>query len=363
MNQSTSFRRCGTGFALVAAILLGACNGKSTTPPTPTTPTTPTTPATPALTAPTLKSPANAAELDTVRPTLEVNNAAATGAVGTVTYRFEISETSEFPEGSRTVVMDGVAQGSGSTSVTVPVDLQPNFVYSWRARATNGTITTSFSDVAQLKTQNKGLRNGQSIFDPLTNGASVADEIHGGHFVAGQGWQADGVNDSLDYNIPTCTSCQVEFDATNFDRSTPPADVDLKWFSMGNGATFGSFGAFRDDDWKMHIEKKSADGGAVKLIWRRGCQGSQSCDNTDNRKIPLAWEPAKVYHFTMRWGGGSMNVNICESDGRGNCTKVMYDATVPGNYAPPNHRVELGTRPRGETLTGTIWRNFKMGPR
>lgn len=317
---------------------------------------------TPTLAAPTAKSPIGGAQLDTVRPTLEVNNAAATGTLGTVTYRFEVSEASDFPTGSRTVTADNIAQGSGTTKWDVPVDLIPNLTYSWRARATNGTITTDWSKTETFKTQNKGFMSGQTVFDPLTNGETVG-ERHGGHFVPGEGWQADTLGDSIDYVIPTLTSGKVEFDCTNFDRATSPVDVDLKWFSMGETSSFGNFQAFRDNGWKMHIEKKSADAGAVKLIWRTGCQGSQSCDHTDNPKIPIAWEPARVYHFTFQWGSGTFFVQICEGEG-GCAGKTMYERrdTYPGSYAPPSHNIELGTRPRGETLIGARWRNVRINP-
>ena len=101
---------CGTLAATTAALLLVSACGKNSTG-TPTSPTT-----TPTLAAPTAKAPADGAQLDNVRPTLEVNNAAAAGNVGTVTYRFEVSEASDFPTGSKTSSQDNVAQGSGSTT-------------------------------------------------------------------------------------------------------------------------------------------------------------------------------------------------------------------------------------------------------
>jgi hypothetical protein len=317
-----------------------------------------------ALSTPTAKSPVGGAETQDLRPMLEVNNAAATGNVGAVTYRFELSELPDFPEGSRSVAMENVVQGASSTSVRTPSELHPGQVYYWHARASNGTLTTSYSTTESFKADNRGFINGQTIYDPLTNGETVAHERHGGHFVPGDngGWQADGLSDSLDYNIPTCSDCRVEFDVTNMDRSTPPVDIDQKWFSMGDGSTFNNFLAFRNHVWKMHVEKRSGDGGAIKLIWRRGCSDDDNCDNTDNFKAPISWEPSKVYHFTMEWGAGAMSVKVCEWNGT-SCGPTVYSATGSGTYAPPNHRIELGTRPRGETLVGARFRNLRIGPR
>jgi hypothetical protein len=103
-------------------------------------------PPTGSLSAPTAKSPVGGAAVDPGRPTLVVNNAASTGTVGTVTYRFEISDTSTFPvDPIRTFTVDGVAQASGTTSWVVNHDLGANVLWYWHARATNGTVTTEYS--------------------------------------------------------------------------------------------------------------------------------------------------------------------------------------------------------------------------
>jgi hypothetical protein len=103
------------------------------------------------LAPPTPRSPSGGQDVE-LRPTLVVNNAVATGAIGTVTYRFEVSSDNTFPnDGSKTITQDGVAQGSATTSWPVPRDLSQGVVYFWRARATNGTITTAFSAVESFK--------------------------------------------------------------------------------------------------------------------------------------------------------------------------------------------------------------------
>jgi hypothetical protein len=107
----------------------------------------------PTLAAPMLASPAAGDTVGSLRPTLVVTNAAATGAIGTVTYRFEVSEGDDFPNSAKTVAQGGVAQGSGATtSWQVTSDLLPNFLYFWRVRATNGTITSDWSTILTFKT-------------------------------------------------------------------------------------------------------------------------------------------------------------------------------------------------------------------
>ena len=339
--------------SVAAAITIVACSGKSSTPITPTpTPT----PVAVTIAAPVVKAPVGTAQLDTLRPTLEVTNAVTTGTVGTVTYRFEASESDQFPDGSRTFAIDAVAQGSGSTKVDVgPSDLIPNFVYSWRARATNGTLTSDWSKVETFKTKNTGFKNGQTVFDPLTDGTSVG-VLHGGHFVVGQGWQADSYSDGLDYDIPTCNSCRVEFDVTNFGKGLGnPAD--LKWLSMGDASSFGDFGSFRDGPWKMHLEQRGdGDGTGMKLIWRNGAAGGgDPGDHTQRNDSTINWQGGTVYHFVFDWNPGGYTVSV---DG-----KVWFQGSFRGAFAPPRHRISLGCYPRGETMKGGIGRNVSITPR
>ena len=107
----------------------------------------------PTLAAPTPKSPVSGQLVDPGRPTLVVNNAAATGTPGTVTYRFEVSDLATFPaDPVRTFTQDGVAQGSGTTSWVVNRDLGKDVLWYWRAQATNGTVTSPFSSVETFST-------------------------------------------------------------------------------------------------------------------------------------------------------------------------------------------------------------------
>jgi Putative binding domain, N-terminal len=104
------------------------------------------------LGAPAPRSPIGGTEVTIRRPTLIVDNAVATGDGGPVTYRFELCDQSSFPI-ERTTVADGVAQGSGTTSWTLDRDLGPNAsTWFWRARATNGTATSAFSNVESFRT-------------------------------------------------------------------------------------------------------------------------------------------------------------------------------------------------------------------
>jgi hypothetical protein len=107
----------------------------------------------PTLSAPSAKSPVGGEHIVPGRPTLVVNNATSTGNIGTVTYRFEVSDQSSFPpDPVRTFTADGIAQGAGTTSWVVNHDLGADVLWYWRARATNGTVTSAFSAVDTFST-------------------------------------------------------------------------------------------------------------------------------------------------------------------------------------------------------------------
>jgi hypothetical protein len=105
------------------------------------------------LSAPTANSPVGGQTVTATRPPLVVNNATASGNVGTVTYRFEISDLSTFPnDPARTFTADGVAQGAGTTSWTVTRDLGPDVLWYWHARATDGATTSAYSPTETFST-------------------------------------------------------------------------------------------------------------------------------------------------------------------------------------------------------------------
>src|SRR5438132_12118517 len=158
--------------------------GSSNAPAAPTPAPTPTPTPVPVV-APVPVAPVATQLLDGPRPVLQVKNAA--GLTGTVTYRFDWSETTDFPTGSRSDFRDNIAQDpSGTTSFEIPTTLAPNVILFWRARATNGTTTSDWSKIESFKTPNKGFRDARgNVWDPLTNGGPEVGRPQGGHYIAG----------------------------------------------------------------------------------------------------------------------------------------------------------------------------------
>ena len=125
--------RACCGILSLAALLAAAACGSTPAAPTP-----------PAV-APQLVTPANGAQVanQTQPVKLVVNNAPAATTAGTRTYTFELASDVAFTNKVQT--KDGVAEGSGQTSVTLD-PLTSVKDYYWRARAQTGTTPGTFSD-------------------------------------------------------------------------------------------------------------------------------------------------------------------------------------------------------------------------
>lgn len=83
-------------------------------------------------TAPKLSSPSDNFEVDTLTPILVVNNASDPDSIN-LTYNFEVALDQDFMSIVTSVV--GIFEGEGTTSWQVPLSLNENTYYYWRAQA------------------------------------------------------------------------------------------------------------------------------------------------------------------------------------------------------------------------------------
>jgi len=268
-----------------------------------------------------------------------------------LSYHFQVRSGS-------TVVAEGtVGPVSGSNVTFSPTGLQFLTTYTWRVQATYQGNNGPWSGDATFQTVGK-FKNGANIFDPLLDGTTVG-VANGGRFLIGKGWQSAGLSDGLIYDIPTCANCKAEFDVTGFGKTEGASfERDLKWFTMGDGTTWGSFGAFRDHPWKMHLEQRSDAGRGMKLIWRNGAAGpgSDPGDHVQRRDDTEDWTSTVVYHFVFDWTPSHISVSV---NGH-----VWFEDGLAQPYTPGNHRIELGCSPRGESFVDSAtFSNFRLTPR
>jgi hypothetical protein len=257
-----------------------------------------------------------------------------------------------------TVVSEGtVGPTSESTISYTATGLTGNTNYTWRVQAVYQGQSAPWATDASFKTIGKFI-NGDNIFDPLLDGTSVG-HVMGGRFIPGKGWQSASLVDGIYYDIPTCSNCVAEFDVTGFGHAEGASfEKDVKWFSMGDGATWGSFGAFRDSPWKMHLEQRSDSDRGMKITWRNGgAGGGDPGDHVARNDNTEDWNASVVYHFVFDWDPSGFRISV-------NGHLWFQDTFAGGPYAPGNHRIELGCSPRGESFVNSAtYSNFKLTPR
>jgi len=94
-------------------------------------------------------SPIGGATVNDARPALVVANSSRSGAVGSVSYTFEVSENATY---SPAISSGTVAEQAGQTRFVPGSDLTMDRVLYWRARASDGTVTSGWG-VASFRTE------------------------------------------------------------------------------------------------------------------------------------------------------------------------------------------------------------------
>jgi len=119
------------------------------------------------LTTPQLSSPNDGVSFKNVEQpvTLTVKNAVTTGSTA-LTYTFEVASDSGFA--SKAFTKDGVAAGSGTTSVKLD-KLAADKTYFWRVRASSGSVAGPFTKARSFKVGPEVILQAPVLGDPATN--------------------------------------------------------------------------------------------------------------------------------------------------------------------------------------------------
>ena len=118
-------------------------------------------------TAPTLSSPADNSEVSTLTPILTINNASDPDSTN-LTYNFELSLNADFTQIVTSQI--GIFEGAGTTSWQIPINLNENTYYYWRAQADDWLIEGPWMTAARffVNTANDAPTT-PSILYPLNN--------------------------------------------------------------------------------------------------------------------------------------------------------------------------------------------------
>ena len=372
--------RASLVLCLIAGLAI-SCGGKSSsaTPTAPSTPTPTPTPATPAA-ALTLNAPAADDQLSTLRPTLVVNNAA--GGTGARTYEFQLADRDDFTAGAGSksdyyavnLTRTGITEGTGTTSLTVDVDLQPATRFYWRARSTQNGATSDWSISGTFRTQIIGYNRAGELYDPLVNGATVAElRNRRTTFIANEGLRIDDSDSYARYKlVQTVTDGEFSVDVEGLSDSPVsdnPDTAKLKVFSMCDRITDIAF-----SDYLMNVQYRGFNGNPPFAISFKMLFGQ---DDDDHKLEPdLGTRTASVrhlsaantYHWRATWGH-FLRVTVLDG-GPGAVTGVagsqVYDLqkNTIYTYAPPTHYAYLGVNNSGSE-TGSYplatYRNVWIG--
>ena len=259
------------------------------------------------LSTPAPVSPVNGEQLSTLRPTLTVQNATSS-ATGTRTYEFQVSDRTDFSLGASltasflvAVSQTGVAEGGdGRTSFTVSSDLQPTTRMYWRARAVQGTSTSSWSEPAMFRTKLVGYNRPGELYDPLIHRKASAP-ISGAHtWISGKGFRLDTERSFVRYQLgEAITNGEFSVEVEGLHPNGP--DHKLKIFTMNDRNADPSF-----SDKYMTTMYRGINGNPPNCISFKAVFGSQSRiaePNSSERNASVRMlDPARTYFWKATWG-------------------------------------------------------------
>jgi hypothetical protein len=329
----------------------------------PTQPSNPI-PANPSLTAPAAATPSDDEQLDTLRPTLTVQNGTSNIPGVPRAYEFQIADTAEFAASfasfsrayrvvlSQTGVPEG---GAGRTSFTTAEDLQPATRFYWRARLTQGTSVSPWSSTQRFRTKVEGYNRAGELFDPLTNGRTVGT-IAGSRlaqFTPGKGLQILDETAYVKYVLPQ-TITQGEFSVITENVANGSGDGKNKILAMKQGPNDGEI---TTNLYRVTVEKRGAPNQEGVIGWRLiPGDNDQRVDTEFDERISVNFTASHSYLWKATWGG-TFRVEIFDGSNR------IYNLgkAYQGTYRPSPQHAFLGAPtgragPVDASVPGVIYR-------
>ena len=359
-------RTCSLAIAVVCAVGASAC-AKNETPLSPTA-------AVGALSAPVPASPADQAQLTSLRPTLSVTNSAGS-ATGTRTYEFQVSDRSDFTTtaspGSFPVIarQTGIAEGAGTTSYTPDFDLQPATRLFWRARLVQGIAVSEWSATRSVNTAIVGYNRPGELYDPLVFGNTIGTAVGSTTFITGQGIRLNDGNAYVRYQLAQPLAAgEFSLEIAGLHPNGPGAKLKLFEMSDSTANVYNS-------PWLFTAQYRGLNGNpdnCISFKMRLGDPTFQlEADANDRTKAVMSLDPSHFYFFRALWDNGFRMI-IQNSVGSGTFYDLEYAATeyfghrIP--YQPTPHFAYLGANderegPENGTFPGEIVRNVFIGNR
>jgi hypothetical protein len=326
------------------------------------------------LTAPAADAPGENVQLATLRPTLTVRNGTSTQG-GARVYEFQISDRTDFTISGGVlsvyyaVILNktGVPEDpSGKTSFTPDTDLQPATKMYWRARVSQGTVTSGWSSTASFKTKIAGYNKPGELYDPLIAGETVGERVGSTTFVPDKGIRLDSSSSFVRYRLPqTVTTGEFSMEVEGLRPNLPVA----QGFSVNKPKIFGmqdGDGDYTTNIWRIDGQYRGLEGNPPNCIQFRAMFGGDQYkiepDTAVRYSMVFLLDPSKPYFWKGTWSNG-FRLEVSESV---NGPKFYDQALSVGNaYNPSRHVAYLGA-PVGSggemaVIVGATYRNVWLG--
>ena len=300
-------------------------------------------------TAPVPKSPINDFQTEG-NPTLVADPSSAKYGSAALQYQWELYNPAN--QLAQTATTSG-------TSFLTTVNLDFDVRYTWRVRAVipSQSAFGPWSTVASFKSPQGGYIKNTEIFDPLTNGKSVARFTRNITWMGAQGVRLDDKESVVEYRMPTTlTSGEMSAIMTNIGNGSE--DWKTKVLSMldddGVNVT--------DNTYRVTIDKRTLGLGQNAPARFTFCVRQVNECHEPNAG-GQSWSRAKTYFWKFTWGNGSARLQIFDggTPAHGGVMFVNLATGYGGTWNPPRMLVRLGSvggRAGSDTNPNTIVRNL-----
>jgi hypothetical protein len=320
----------------MCAFLLVACSKSSPTLTTPTpTPTTGAGGSTLKTNTPTPQSPVNNQQPSTLPVVLTAANASPSFASAVaLQYRFEIYDASGAPVHSALV-----PAGAGTTSYSLPIDLEGEKPYAWAVRTEyQGAIGAWSPRAAFIAPTSTGYVRGTELYDPLNNGKTIGNIGGPVTFLPGVGVRLESQGSFIAYQLGgTLEAGEISLLITNTPANTEGNKT--KVFAMASGYSDLTTNPFR-----MTVEKRGDPQGSIAWRFISSNGSPQVVDTVGAERRGIGMVGSQTYLFRATWGGQFFRVTVNEGGANG---REIYNFGKPyeGFYEPSPHVIYIGSPP------------------
>jgi hypothetical protein len=301
------------------------------------------------VTAPTPTSPVNDFQTEG-NPTLVASPAAGKYTDVALQYNFELYNAANQRVQSATV---------NTPSYPVTGNLDYDSRYTWRVRATIAAQNAvgPWSTTASFKSPVGGYIKDKEIFDPLTNGKTVARFTRGITWMGAQGVRLDGQESVVEYRVPTTlTSGEFSVILTNIGNGSEEWKTKVMSMLEDDGVNI------TDNVFRVTVDKRSTAFNQDSPARFTFCVRTQN-ECHEPTAGGQSWSRQKTYFWKFTWGGGEARLQIFDggTPAQGGARFVNVATGYGGTWNPSKMLVRLGSvggRAGSDTNPNTIARNL-----